>query len=571
MSVHPTTPRLTWRSAWHALRPFALRVSGAGPWLGGGLALGVLALVGGLGLLGLSGAFLTGAAIAGLSASTAATFNFFMPGAGVRFFAVLRTTTRWGERVLSHEGTFRLLAGLRQWLYAHLAALSPRQLMRYHGAELLNRLVRDIDALDNLHPRLLMPLAAAGLVLGGVTVVFLWQAPTLAWAPLLLWACAWMGLPVIGWQLGLTVLPRWTQLRADLRTRLLDTCEGLEALSLHRQAWADQRQRTLATQTQWLSTHLVSQRRGAALRAGVMLTVGLIGWGVLGALGAAPEGARLSGPWIAALVLVVMGCVEALLPLAGACVDLPGTARAAQRLQAIADEPADTRFPEHGPQPADASISLQGVCFAWDAHTPVLRQFDLTLTDGEHVLLTGESGCGKSTLLQLLTRQEAASAGEVRIGGVPIHLLDEATLRQHVACATQFTWAQTATLADNLRLARPDATEADMLDVLDVVGLSPQAAGWREGLNTWIDEGGANLSGGQRRRLGLARTLLRQAPITLLDEPSEGLDLAAEAALIARVTQHLRGRTLVWVSHRPAAEGDFGRVVHLQHASEEGH
>lgn len=564
MSAHPGTSDLSWRDAWQALKPFTLRVSEAGPWLAGGLTLGVLALVGALGLLGLSGAFLTGAAIAGLSASTAATFNFFMPGAGVRFFAVLRTTTRWGERVLSHEGTFRLLAGLRRWLYAHLAALSPRQLMRYHGAELLNRLVRDIDALDNLHPRLLMPLAAAGLVLGGVTIVFLWQAPTLIWAPVLLWVCAWGALPVTGWHLGLAVLPRWTQLRAELRTRLLDTCEGLEALSLHRQAWADQRRRTLVTQTQWLRAHLSSQRRSAVLRAGVILSVGLMGWGVLGALSAAPAGERLAGPWIAALVLIVMGCVEALQPLASACVDLPGTARAAQRLLAIAEEPASIHFPEHGPPPADASIRLHQVCFAWDEHTPVLRQFDLTIADGEHVLLTGESGCGKSTLLQLLTRQETASAGEVHLGGVPIQMLDEATLRQHVACAAQFSWAQTATLADNLRLARPDATETDMLAVLEVVGLSPQAEGWREGLNTWIDEGGANLSGGQRRRLGVARTLLRQAPITLLDEPSEGLDLAAEAALVVRVTQHLRGRTLVWVSHRPAASGAFQRVVHLE-------
>lgn len=561
-SVEP----LSWRRGWRTLSPFAQRLSGAGPWLLGGLALSVLALAGGLGLLGLSGAFLTGAAIAGLSASTAATFNFLLPGAGVRFFAVLRTTTRWGERVLSHEGTFRLLAGLRLWLYRHLAALAPRQLMRYHGAELLNRLVRDIDALDNLHPRVLMPLAAAGVMLAGVTGLFAWRAPTLAWAPLLLWALAWIGLPLIGWQIGQALLPRWTQLRAELRTRLLDTCEGLEALSLHRQAWASQRQHTLHTQTQWLNAHLQAQRRSATLRAMVMLAVGLLAWGVLGALGAAPESTRLSGPWIAALVLIVMGCIEALQPLAGACVDLPGTAHAAQRLQAIADEPALTAFPAHGPQPANAGIVLQGVCFAWDAHTPVFRHLDLAIADGEHVLLTGESGCGKSTLLQLLTRQEAATAGEVRIGGVPVQALDEATLRRYVACASQFTWAQTATLADNLRLARPDATEAEMLAMLDLVGLSPLSAGWREGLNTWIDEGGANLSGGQRRRLGVARTLLRDAPITLLDEPSEGLDLAAEAELVDRVTQHLRGRTLIWVSHRPVAPEAFRRVLQLQHA-----
>ena len=129
----------------------------------------------------------------------------------------------------------------------------------------------------------------------------------------------------------------------------------------------------------------------------------------------------------------------------------------------------------------------------------------------------------------------------------------------------QFTWSQSTTLANNLRLARPDVTEAEMREVLGIVGLEPEQAGWRDGLNTWIDEGGASLSGGQRRRLGVARALLRHAPITLLDEPSEGLDPHAEQKLLRAVTQHLRGRTLIWVSHRPVAPGVFDRTLHLSH------
>ncbi len=548
---------------WRALRPFVRRLSGAGWWLMGGLALGVLALTASLGLLGLSGAFLTGAAIAGLHAGTAATFNFFLPGAGVRLFAVLRTTARWGERVLAHEGTFRLLAGLRCWLYGHLSRLSPGQLMRYHGAELLDRLVRDIDALDNLYPRLLMPLVAAGLLFAALTVVFACVVPSLVWMPVLLGCMALFGLPASGWRLGRALLPAWMRERAALRMRLLDAWEGLEDFSLHRPAWARQRARVQVTQTAWLTVQARSHRRAAGLRAVVALLVGVMAWVALGLLGGEAPQARLPGPWVAALVLLLLGCAEALQPLVAASIDLPGTASAAQRVQAIADEVPRDVYPAHGPAPADASIDVQSLHFSWDADSPVFSGWSLRVAPGEHLLLTGESGCGKSSLIQLLTRMAPADRGRILLGGVPIEALDEATLRAHVACATQFTWAQTATLADNLRLARPEATDAEMTEVLNLVGLDPASAGWRHGLDTWIDEGGANLSGGQRRRLAVARALLRRAPITLLDEPSEGLDLAAEQALLARVSAHLQGRTLIWVSHRTVDGPFFHRTVCL--------
>lgn len=553
------------REGFRALRPFVRRLShGAGKWLLGGLLLSVLALLGGLGLLGLSGAFLTGAAIAGLSASTAASFNFFMPGAGVRFFAVLRTTTRWGERVLSHEGTFRLLAGLRVSLYHRLSALSARQLMAYHGAELLNRLVRDIDALDNLYPRVLIPMGAASMVFASLAVMFAWVAPDLLWIPGLLGAVALLGLPAMGWLLGRQLLPEWMLKRAALRARLLDICEGLEELSLQRRAWTMQCEYTRWTQEAMLAAQLRSNRRAALMRALVVLLVGVLAWACLGLLGAHPPELRLSGPWVAALVLSLLGCVEALQPLAGACLEMPGTASAAQRLQAISeDAAAATRFVDHGPKPQDASIEVQFLDFSWNAHSPVFRGLLLNIAEGEHLLLTGESGCGKSTLIQLLTRMESPSKGRILLGGVPIDALDEDTLRSQVACALQFTWSQSATLANNLRLARPDATEDEMREVLGIVGLDPERSGWRQGLNTWIDEGGANLSGGQRRRLGVARALLRRAPITLLDEPSEGLDMQAEQSMVRRVSECLHGRTLIWVSHRTLDTSAFDRVVHL--------
>ena len=551
------------REGLQALRPFLGRLSGAGGWLAVGLLLGVLTLIGSLGLLSLSGGFLTGAAIAGLTPATALAFNFFTPGAGVRGFAIMRTASRWGERVVSHEGTFRLLAALRVWLYRHLARLSPRQIGRFHGAETLNRLVRDIDALDNLYPRLILPTAAATIVFLLVTLMFAVVAPSLLWLPLLLLAMTLFVLPLLGWRLGSVLQPRLIRERATLRIHLLDCSEGLEDLSLHAPAWEQQRQRVLNTSAQWLQVQAGSGRRAATLRALVTMFVGLLAWLALGLLPEMAGSEPLSGPWIAALVLLLLGCSEALLPLANAALDLPGTAAAAQRIDAIAGQTPAQTFVDQGRQLVDASIEIRGLSFAWDAHTPVFSALNLDIAAGEHLCLQGASGCGKSTLIHLLTRFETPLSGNIRIGGVDITELDETTLRKHVACAGQYAWAKTGTLADNLRLADPTVSVAQMRAVLEVVDLDPDKLGWRDGLNTWIEEGGTSLSGGQRRRLGIARALLRDAPIMLFDESSEGLDPAAEALLISRLRAHLQGRTVLWISHRDGVETAFDRVLCL--------
>lgn len=546
-----------------ALRPFVTRLSGAGNWLALGLLLGLLTLIGNLGLLGLSGAFLTGAAIAGLAPASAALFNFFLPGAGVRFFAMLRTLSRWSERVVTHEGTFRLLAGLRVWLYRHLAQLSPRQIAAHHGGETLNRLVRDIDALDNLYPRLIMPAVSAALVFGLVAVAFAIVVPALAWLPVLLIVLALLVLPLLGWKSGRGVLPEQVRGRATLRTHLLDCTEGLEDFSLHASAWTNQRRQTLAHAERWLKLQARSGRRAAILRAATTIAVGLCAWGALDLLAELPGSTRPAGPWLAALVFLLLACSEALLPLVNAALDLPGTAAAALRIEEIASQPPAPHYVTKGPIPRDGRIEIRGLRFAWDSYTPVFNDFDLSIPSGEHLLLQGASGGGKSTLIQLLTRFEDPQGGTIRIGGIPLADLDEHTLRRQIACVGQHTWAKTGTLADNLRLADPAVSEEKMRAVLTLVGLDPEAHGWSTGLETWIEEGGASLSGGQRRRLAIARALLRHAPITILDEPSEGLDPVAEASLISRITAHLQDRTLIWISHRDGFEGAFDRLVRI--------
>lgn len=552
------SPRPEVRVLW----PFACQLAGAGGWLVAGWLLGCATLIGSLGLLGLSGGFLAATAIAGLTPAAIASFNFFLPGAGVRFFALLRTASRWGERVVTHEGTFRLIADLRGRLFRRLAPLSPRQLGRHHGGDLLNRLVRDVDALDNLYPRLLLPACTALTVLGGLAMVVAMLAPAVL-GPALVLLLAVPLLPVLGWHLGARLAPALVAQRAELRRALLDSSEGLADLLLHRPAWTLQRAGVLAASERWLGLQLRFARRVAWLRAGVSLWAGLCAWAALGVAAGAAGGSGLDGAWLAGVVVVLLGGNEVLQALPAACVELPGTAAATARVQALAGQQPVPVFVQQGAQPADASLCLRGVAFSWDGNTPVFDGLDLAIDAGEHVALLGPSGGGKSTLVQLLTRLEDPDRGAIALGGVAYPELDERTLRRHVACASQFGWAQRATLADNLRLADPAAADARLHEALEVVGLADCVAQWPDGLGTWVEEGGASLSGGQRRRLGVARALLRAAPVTILDEPSEGLDEAAEIELVARLRRHLAGRSLLWITHRERAVTAFDRCLHL--------
>ena len=536
------------------------QLTGAGRWLLGAWLLGILTLVGSLGLLGLSGWFLSAAAVAGLTPASALAFNFFVPGAGVRFFAILRTLSRWSERVVSHEATFRLIASLRLCLYRRLAALSPAQLGRRHGGELLNTLMRDVDALDNLYPRVLLPLATASAIL---TALALLAGKLLSLTATVLPLTLLLGLlilPLAGWQLGRTLSPRLLAQRGQLRRDLVDSIDGLEDFALHASAWHGQCQRTHHSSREWLYRQRSFMRRGAWLRAAVVLMIGLCACYALPLL--ADQGR--SGPLIAALVLLLLGTQEALLSLPAAFLELPGTAAAAARIDALANQAPSPAFVAQGRTPENSQLEITGLRFAWPGQPSLLNDLALKVADGEHLALLGPSGGGKSTLIHLLTRLEDPQAGSIRLGGVELRAMDESTLRRQIVSAGQFTWAQRATLAANLRLADPGADSARMMAVLRVVGLEEQVAAWRDGLDTWVEEGGASLSGGQRRRLGIARALLRRAPITILDEPTEGLDAHAEMALLQAVRAELAGRTLIWVTHRPAGLHAFDRVLQLE-------
>jgi len=540
------------------MMPFLKLLNRQALWLWLGLLMGLVCLIAGMGLLGLSGGFLAATAIAGMSAATAQAFNFFLPAAGVRFFAMTRTVTRWAERVLTHEATFRVMGDIRVWLYARLVRLSPKQLMAYHGGDLLNRLTTDIDALNNLYQRLLLPLVAGVISYALLGFVLIQRNPALFWPWLALVLASFALMPWLAWQLGRTLAPKLVTRQTALRRELLDAVDGLEDFSLHQPAWQSQRAVIIATDHERLATQLRIQRLGSLLRAVQGFAVGLAAWAVLAIAASEPT------YWLAVLVLLVLGAQDAVQALPQAWLELPGTLASSRRLQALADQDPQPAFvAQDAASLADCAIELTNVRFAHDPTFPILQDVCLTIQQGQHLALVGPSGGGKTTLMQLIARLIDPQAGRILLGGVDLRELSEPTLRKHIACAPQEGWLFTAPLAENLRLARPQASDEELWQVLEVVGLKEVVTNWPDGLKTWIEEGGASLSGGQRRRLALARALLAQAPITLLDEPSEGLDPMSEIALIQRIRSELASRTLIWVTHRTRGIAAFDRVLRI--------
>lgn len=540
------------------LKPYAAAFRPYTWWLAAGVGLSTATLAGSLGLLGLSGGFLTSTGLAGLVPETAVLFNVVVPAGGIRLFALVRTVSRWAERVINHEATFRLLGQLRVRLYQRFSRLSPRQLGLWHGAEVLNRLTKDVDLLDNLFVRMLAPIAAATVVLGALTALAWALVPPLA---LVVGTLALVGLVVIPASLYLTarkLAPRMVEGHETLRRSLLDLIEGLEDTLLHRPSWLAQRRVALDEDEKRLADQTSLQRRGSAARALLVFLIGLAGWAVVALVAALPSGGP-DGPWFVALTLVVLGTGEALLGLPAAWLELPGTESAARRLTLLADQQPDPGFPESGPSPAGNGWELDAVSFGYGAD-PVLSGVTVTWPEGSHIALVGPSGGGKTTLVRLLTRLEDPTGGTIRLGGVDLKEWDEPTFRSRVTGTSQDPWAFSETVAANLRLASPGAEESELWRILDLVGLGSQVGAWPDGLETWIEEGGQSLSGGQRRRLALARALLRRAPVTILDEPTEGLESGAASALVRAVRDELKGKTLIWVTHRPEGLDEFPQV-----------
>jgi ATP-binding cassette, subfamily C, bacterial CydC len=529
-----------------------------------GAVFAMLAALAGLALFSLAG-WVSAAAAGGAGLA----FGALIGGGGLRILALLRPVLRYCERLASHDGAFRSIARLRLWVFDAAAPLAPGPLTGLRSGDLLARVTRDVDALDGLFMRLITPVAAALAVVAGAAVLLALTAPSALPAVLGVYAVSAILLPFVaarsGEAPGAALIAASAGARAeagDLAAGLADLkAGGAEARVIARLETASQgwiaAQRALAAQ---------GRLHGAVL--GLAAPVALVaGFAAAYAGGAHPAIAALAG-------FAGFALFETAAPMVQAGEQMGQTRAAARRMRALAQmAPVNTRPAHPAAAPAGHDVSFEAVRFTYPgADHPALDGLDLHLPEGARLAVVGASGAGKSSLIRLALAFYAPQAGHVRLGGASLSTLDPGTVRARLALAGQRAELLSGTVAENLRLARPDADDAALWAALALANADGFVRGLPDGLETWIGEQGALVSGGQARRLVLARAYLRGAPVLLLDEPTEGLDAANEddiAASLARWLDQDARRSALIITHRPrllslaseVAVMDQGRVI----------
>lgn len=540
-----------------------------------GLFLSVVTLMAGIGLLSLSGWFLSASAVAGLTLATSQIFNYFTPGAGVRSLSIVRTASRYGERLATHEATFKLLTQLRVWLWRKVLPLSARNMQGFRQGELLNRLVSDIDTLDHVYLRLLTPMISALLMLCGLFLFFAWIDVKLALilcASLLL---LWLILPWAFYFLGRKPGIKLMETKRVLRIQILEFVQGLAEISLF---GANDRFREQLAQSE--ATLLDSQRAMANVmafsQAALILCHGVVMVCILYVAASGVGEHEPPGPMLAMVTFMALACIEMLMPIAGAFQHLSSCITAAKRVSDLVDQPPGITFLNQNKTPVKhGALKLKDIVFSYDDRSgQVLTGINLSIEPGEKVALLGKTGCGKSSILSLITREWEPDSGSLLLDGVEIEAYSQQALADGLSIMNQRIYLFSGTLRDNLTLAQPKTAQFEsitgqktaeqindqrLIVVLEKVGLSVLTQA-ENPLDAWIGEGGRQLSGGEQRRIGVARVLLRDAPLLLLDEPTEGLDKRTEREILSLLFEFARDKTVLLISHRLTAMAKMDKI-----------
>ncbi|MBR9870891.1 MAG: thiol reductant ABC exporter subunit CydC [Gammaproteobacteria bacterium] len=527
------------------------------PWLNlilqrrGRLVIGALlllaTLISGIALLALSGWFLTETALVGLlfAAGIQAYINLYVPGGGIRFFAVSRTVARYFERLYNHNTVLRLLTDIRVALFDQMAQAGHRDRGLQKGAQWLSRLTADVDALDTLYLRLVAPTALAAVVTL-LVVLLVWLLLDLETA-----------LTALGFLATAFVMASWALYRRTqalsgelndrhehLRSDVIEHLEGFSELTaagrigkhaalLKRQSLAlDKDQAVIETQAGW---HLSAAQLLINLSAVFVLWSGF----------ALFHKGAVSGPVLVMLPIVLLGLNEVYAMLPDAFGKLGATLAAARRLNKDVEPSAVQPV-----SPATSSTLIASdLTIGYPGNAPVMTHFSLTVQEGERLGIVGASGSGKSSLADTFARVTPALTGTLEC--------------PPCAYLTQSTVVFEDTLKTNLLLGNPNATDADLWRVLELVELAERFTRENEGLDTWLGSGGNRLSGGEARRLVLARVLLSNAPLVILDEPFTGVDTDTRKRITPLIDRWLEGRTVISLGHGPEALLPSDHVLHL--------
>ncbi len=536
-------------------------------WLLGGIVLSLITSLAAIVLLTLSGWFISASALAGLMVvdGQVLAFNFMLPAAQIRALAITRTLGRYGERLVTHEATFRVLAELRSWFFQHLIPLVPGRLALLRSGDLLSRMTADIDALDALYLRLVAPLTVA--IIGGVAVtVFLAAyAPVISLTNGLFLLAAGVVVPWLFNRLGREGAERITVLMANYRIRQVDTLQGLADLMAN-QAY----ERFSAFLSRFSERLIHTQRQNNRLTAiSSALTFLLAQLSVLVALVLAAvlfANGVLAGPEVALVVFCVLVAFELVTPLAMAMQMLAKTLTAAGRIRQVAEMTPTIQQPVQALSlPEEFALQVSGVSFRYSEQQDwVLKDLNLMIPQGYKIAIVGASGSGKTTLLHLLMRYYDPELGQVSLGGQSLTSVGSDPLMSCFGVLSQRTQLFAASITENLLLAKPTATDLELAAAIKATGLEKFISYLPEGLETWVGESGVKVSGGEARRIALARLYLKDAPILILDEPTEGLDAETERDVLQALSYFSVHKTVIMVTHREAGLGWVDEVYRME-------
>lgn len=522
-----------------------------------GLSLAILTLFASVFLLSLSGWFLASTAVAGVAGLY--TFNYMLPAAGVRAAAIVRTASRYAERLIDHNTTFKILAYLRTLAFRKILPLSANQLAQYQKADLLNRFIVDIDALDHLYLKLFSPIVTALIIIVMLFVGLSYINLPIALIISIILTITLLAIPVIFYHAGKQLGETLAKQQSEYRALLINYLQGQAELTLFN---AQDRYRVKLDQLEsdWLYHQQKQSTLVAFSSALVVLIAGFLTLLVLWLI----THYTLS-PLVALFVFVCLASGEILAPIPTAFIFLGQVLASAKRTTALFNQIPDIKFTEQGKviDLATAKLQFNDISFSYPNQPfTVLNHFSLTIEAGKHIGLIGKTGCGKSTLLNLVTRTWDPTSGNIFINDTPINQLDEPTLRKVIAVVPQVITIFSDTLRKNLLIGDPKASDQQLIDVLQQVELS-KLLSTEHGLDLPLGQGGRSLSGGEIRRIGIARALLHDSPLVLMDEPTESLDQQTEQQIIQLIKQTCQDKTLLMVTHRLTDNPLFDQVIEL--------
>ena len=481
--------------------------------------------------------------------------------AGVRFFGLARGVFRYAERLISHNITFRILAKIRLWFYDAIEPLAPARLMHFKSGDLLQRVVDDIQSLENIYTRVLGPPLTALLV--AALMWFLLGIYSLQAALLILFfhTLAGIGVPLLTRQLSRGVAVGIMNYKAEQQVLALDLFQGIGELQLYGKLPAH-----LTAMQSAETGKLQLQRKNAIIEGmhesltGLLMNGALIA--ILWALIPSISTGAVNGISLTVITLAVMASFEPFLPLPSTLKHLEADQHAGERLFEILDAKPETIAPATPlPFPEEHTIQVEQLSFAYPGSTAkALDRLNFTVLSGEHIAIVGPSGAGKSTITSLFMRFWNSSEGSITIGSHNITLFDPEELRRNISLVSQRTYLFAETIRENLTIAAPESTDDDLKKALNAAGLSH----FTSKLDEWCGQHGMKLSGGERQRIAIARVLLQSAPIMILDEATANLDGVTEREVTQTLNAISAGKTLITITHRLKAMEQYDRILVLE-------